>query len=131
MAFFSWQIEQIRVLFFSALFPGLHTLPLPGAHAKVGTSQTDRMADLPAISEYSFLVAPAPSAHASQGRFVPGDGSTGCTGCTVWPQMLAREGRECFGGCQKQINPRFLWNRLSGCSLEQGFIRSVPPVPLR
>ncbi len=39
--------------------------------------------------------------------------------------MLARKGRECFGGWPEQINARFFQNRLSGCSDEQGFIISV------
>ncbi|MCP1662304.1 hypothetical protein J2T61_000978 [Methanocalculus sp. AMF5] len=60
----------------------------------------------------------APSANASQGML----------------SRVAADAGAGWGGnaplvCQKQINPRFLWNRLSGCSLEQGFIISVILLP--
>ncbi|WP_292734711.1 hypothetical protein, partial [Methanocalculus sp.] len=40
----------------------------------------------------------------------------------------AREGRECFGAARADKRP-ILKNRLSGCSLEQGFIISVIMLP--
>ena len=50
-------MKQIEVLFFPTLSHGLHTLPLPGTHAMVETSQTDWMADQPAILDTALLVA--------------------------------------------------------------------------
>lgn len=50
-------MKQIEVLFFSTLSHGLHTLPLPGTHAMVETSQTDRKADQSAILDTALLVA--------------------------------------------------------------------------